>query len=205
MSLDQYLAMFAFAFAMSATPGPNTMMLFASGLYFGFRATVPHMLGIPFGLVTMLLAIGLGLGALIDASPVVGIALKIASVVYMLWLAYGIATTERINDSPSRGNAQTVMGAALFQWVNPKAWAMALTSVSAYTVPANYAFSLAVLTVTLTLISLPITAAWTGLGMSLRQFLERPGYLRTFNVTMALILIASLWPIVRDLWGLLHG
>ncbi len=199
MTTDQFLAMFAFAVAMSATPGPNTLMLLASGVNFGFRRTIPHMLGIPFGLGAMLCAVGAGLGALILAAPRVALALKIASIVYMLWLAWGIATSGPVGDGTARGRPMSLVEGALFQWINPKAWAMALTGVSAYTVPADYSTSLAILIATLVLISLPITAAWTGLGVSLRAVLRRPLAVRVFNVTMAGLLLASLRPIVAEL------
>jgi threonine/homoserine/homoserine lactone efflux protein len=200
MSIEQYLAMFAFAFAMSATPGPNTMMLLASGVNFGFRATVPHMVGIPFGLVTMMIAVGLGLGALLAASPLLDMVMKSASIAYMLWLAWGIAKAGTLNEGPSRSRPMSMIEAALFQWINPKAWAMALTGASAYTVRDHYTLSLSILTATLLVISLPVTAAWTGLGVSLRQVLSKPGTLRMFNLAMALILVASLWPLVREFW-----
>jgi threonine/homoserine/homoserine lactone efflux protein len=199
MSTDLFLAMFAFAFAMSATPGPNTLLLFASGVNFGFRPTIPHMLGIIVGLGTMLALVGAGLGAVLLSMPLLLTALKVASVAYMLYLAWKIANSGAPSDVAGDAKPMTWLQAAMFQWVNPKAWAMALTGVAAYTRPDAYLLTLSVLIAILLGISFPVTSAWVGAGVSLRALLAKPAALRAFNWTMAAVLVASLWPIVREL------
>lgn len=201
MSTELFLAMFAYAFAMSATPGPNTLMLFASGVNFGFRPTVPHMLGIIVGLATILSLVGAGLGALLVSMPAVLTAMKMASVAYMLYLAWKIANSGAPSDVADNAKPMTWLQAAVFQWVNPKAWAMALTGVAAYTRPDAYLLTLGVLIAILLGLSFPVTAAWVGAGVRLRAWLAKPAALKAFNWSMAAVLVASLWPIVRDLAG----
>jgi len=198
MPLELFLALVGFAFVTSATPGPNTMMLLASGVNFGFKRTVPHILGVSCGFGLMLLIVGLGLGAAILASPAVATSLKIASILYMLWLAWRIANAGSPDAKDTRGRPMSFIEAALFQWVNPKAWAIALAGVASYTVPASYGLSLAIFVAVFILLNLPIAAAWTGFGVGLRSFLADPVRLRIFNVTMALLLVASLWPLAKE-------
>ena len=198
MPLELFLALVGFAFVTSATPGPNTMMLLASGVNFGFKRTVPHILGVSCGFGLMLLIVGLGLGAAILASPAVATSLKIASILYMLWLAWRIANAGSPDAKDTRGRPMSFIEAALFQWVNPKAWAIALAGVASYTVPASYGLSLAIFVAVFILLNMPIAAAWTGFGVGLRSFLADPVRLRIFNVTMALLLVASLWPLAKE-------
>lgn len=201
MSADQFVALVAFAVAMSATPGPNTIMQLASGATYGFRATIPHMLGVVLGIIVLLGAVGLGLGTLFVFYPALGPALKIASLIYMLWLAWRIAAAPPIDAEPGsgRGRPMTWLEAALFQWINPKAWAMAVTGVAAYTDPARLAATLPILIGVFVALSLPVSAVWTAFGVGLRRVLGDPVRARLFNIVMALLLLASLWPVVGDL------
>jgi threonine/homoserine/homoserine lactone efflux protein len=200
MTFDLFFAMLAYAFAMSATPGPNTLMLLASGVNFGYRPTVPHQLGIILGLASMLALVGAGLGAAILSMPPLLIAMKAASVAYMLFLAWKIAGSGPPSSNVAQGaRPMTLLEAALFQWVNPKAWAMALSGVAAYTRPEAYLATLGAFVTTLLAISFPVTSAWVAAGVRLRSVLQNARALRAFNWTMAALLVASLWPIVRDL------
>lgn len=123
MSVEIFLALLVFAFVSSVTPGPNNLMLLASGVNFGFRRTIPHMLGIGVGFFVLLLAIGFGLGALIETVPSFYAALKFAGGAYMLYLARKIAMSRSIGEAKHRDKAEpmTFLQAAAFQWVNPKA------------------------------------------------------------------------------------
>lgn len=175
-------------------------MLLASGVNFGYRPSVPHQLGIILGLGVMMAAVGAGLGALLLSVPSVMLALKVAGALYMLWLAWKIATSgPPSTEGKATAQPLSLLGAALFQWVNPKAWAMALTGVATYTRPDAYGVTLAMLTAILLGMSFPVTSAWVAAGVGLRRLLDRPRIVRAFNVTMALLLVASLWPIVKDL------
>ena len=130
MQLETFLALILFAFTTSITPGPNNMMLFASGVNFGFARTIPHMLGIGAGFLSLLIAVGLGLGALLRSVPVVYTALKFAGGAYLLWVAWKIGTSRSLSDGKAGAKPMTFLGAAAFQWVNPKAWVMAVTAMT---------------------------------------------------------------------------
>jgi threonine/homoserine/homoserine lactone efflux protein len=133
MTAQLLLAFVLFAFATAGTPGPNNMMLLASGANFGFRRTVLHILGISVGLGVMVLAMGLGLGGVFKAWPVLHEVLRWVGGAYMLWLAWKIATPRASRDKDAGAKPMTFLQAAAFQWVNPKAWAMALTAATTYT------------------------------------------------------------------------
>jgi len=201
MTLDLMLALAGFAFATSITPGPNNMMVLASGVNYGFRRSIPHMLGIGIGFLVMLLGVGAGVGQAFALYPSLDRSLKIASIVYMLWLAFRIATAKPIaSDDPAAvGQPMTFLGAVAFQWVNPKAWAMALTATATYTVASQFTLSLVVLAVVFSLVGVPCIALWTMFGVALRRVLQDPVKLRLLNWSMAALLVASLYPIAAEL------
>jgi threonine/homoserine/homoserine lactone efflux protein len=197
MSLELFVALVVFAFVSSITPGPNNLMLLASGVNFGFRRTVPHMLGIAAGFASLLLGVGLGLGALLQAFPALHTALKIAGAAYLLYLAWRIAMARGIS-APGETSARPMRfhEAAAFQWVNPKAWVMAVTAMALYASPASPYLSVLVVTAAFTLVNLPSVSVWAGFGMVLRGFLADPVRLKWFNIAMGLALAASLWPML---------
>ncbi|AWD22911.1 LysE family translocator [Fuscovulum blasticum] len=195
MTYDLFLALLGFAFVTSVTPGPNNMMLLASGVNFGFRRTVPHMLGISAGHALMVFLVGMGLAGLFKAWPPALTGLKLASVAYMLWLAWKIAHAAAPGEGRARPQPMTFLQAAAFQWVNPKAWAMALGAVAAYVTMPSTAAYLAVAG-TFCLVNLPSVSLWAVAGQGLRRWLDDPRRLRLFNWTMAVLLVASLYPVV---------
>lgn len=202
MTLDVLTALAGFAFVLSATPGPNNVMLMASGANFGLRRTVPHMLGISLGHALMVVLVGLGLGAALQAAPWAGAALKVASVAYMAWLAWRIARAaapeERgAGDRSGGGRPFTFLQAAAFQWVNPKAWAMAVGAVSLYA-PSGTLAAVALVAAVFAAVNLPSVSLWAALGTQLRRVLTSPARLRAFNWTMAALLIASLYPVLAS-------
>ncbi|MEP3295733.1 MAG: LysE family translocator [Pseudoruegeria sp.] len=195
MTYELFIALTGFAFVSSVTPGPNNLMLMASGANFGFRRTVPHMLGIGLGFTFMTALVGVGLAHVFAAYPMTHVILKIGSVVYMSWLAWKIATAAAPKERHAEARPITFLQAAAFQWVNPKAWAMALTAVTVY---AGSGGTEAVLMVALIfgVINLPSVSIWTVLGQQMRRFLTNPTRLRLFNWTMAILLMGSLWPVL---------
>ncbi len=197
MTAQLLLAFVLFAFATAGTPGPNNMMLLASGANFGFRRTVLHILGISAGLGAMVLAMGLGLGGVFKAFPVLHTVLRWVGGAYMLWLAWKIATARGISDKDPGSRPMTFLQAAAFQWVNPKAWAMALTAATTY-MPDGSTVAVFLVAGTFMLVGAPCSAAWAGFGQGMRGFLDRPAVLRTFNLTMAALLVASLYPLVVE-------
>ena len=197
MTAQLLLAFVLFAFATAGTPGPNNMMLLASGANFGFRRTVLHILGISAGLGVMVAAMGLGLGGVFKAFPVLHDALKWVGGAYMLWLAWKIATAKGVADKQAGARPMTFLQAAAFQWVNPKAWAMALTAATTY-MPDGSTAGVFLVAGTFMLVGAPCSAAWAGFGQGLRPFLDRPRVLRAFNLTMAALLVVSLYPLVVE-------
>ncbi len=195
MDMQVLTALAGFAFATSVTPGPNNMMLLASGVNFGFTRTLPHMLGISIGHVFMVFTLGMGLAGLLQDAPGAMLGLKIAATLYMFWLAWKIARA-----APPEGRAAgrpfTFLQAAAFQWVNPKAWAMAVTATTVY-VPAPGWQGMAAVALTFAFVNLPSISVWVVMGRALRGWLDGPGRLRAFNVTMAVLLVLSLWPVLR--------
>ena len=199
LTAELLTALAAFAFVTSITPGPNNLMLMASGTNFGFVRTIPHMLGVSSGFTLMIVLVGAGLAQVFELYPVAHTVLKYASCAYLLWLAWKIATSAppgAKGEDEVKARPMSFVQAALFQWVNPKAWTMALTAVSAYTLPADPIVSLLVVAAVFGAINLPSTSSWALLGTQLRRFLGDPVKLRVFNVTMALILVATLYPVV---------
>ena len=196
MTPDLLLALIAFAFVSSVTPGPNNLMLLASGANFGFRRTVPHMLGIGAGFVTMVLAMGLGLAGLFAAWPPARTVLMLASAAYLLWLAWRIARAAPPEPGAPGGQPMTLFQAALFQWINPKAWTMALGAVALYA-PGQDLGAILIVAAVFAAVNVPTVAIWAGLGTALARVLRDPAWLRRFNWTMAAALVASLWPVLR--------
>jgi threonine/homoserine/homoserine lactone efflux protein len=198
MTPDLLLAFVLFAFATAGTPGPNNMMLLASGANFGFRRTILHILGISVGLAVMVVAMGWGLSGLFRAVPVLHEILKWAGAAYMLWLAWKIGTATGVTDKTAGSRPMTFLEAAGFQWLNPKAWAMALGAVTTYAPEGGGPTAVLLVAGTFMLVGAPCSAAWAGFGQGLRPFLDRPAALRAFNVTMAVLLVASLYPLLAE-------
>lgn len=201
LTAELFTALIAFAFVSSITPGPNNLMLMTSGTNFGFVRTIPHMLGVSIGFTLMIVLVGVELAKIFELYPLAYLILKYASCAYLLWLAWKIATSPPPAPGSKPGIADkarpmTFIQAALFQWVNPKAWTMALTAVSAYTLPTDPVVSLMIVAAVFGAVNLPSVSSWTLLGMQLRRFLSDPLKLRIFNVTMALTLVATLYPVV---------
>lgn len=196
MNLDVLPALALFAFVSSVTPGPNNLMLMASGANYGFRRTVPHMVGISTGFMVMMILTGLGLIQVFDSYPVSYTVLKIASVGYLLYLAWKIATAAAVKKREAASRPMTFFQAAAFQWVNPKAWAMALTAITVYVADGGM-WMLAIASVFFAAVNLPSVTLWTVMGQQMARFLTNPARLRAFNWTMAALLIASLYPLLQ--------
>lgn len=188
-------ALAAFAVASSITPGPNNIMLMTSGTNFGFRRTVPHMLGVSLGFALMIVLVGSGLAQLFARYPVAHEILKWVSVAYLLYLAWKIATARPPGEgSAAKGAPMTFVQAALFQWVNPKAWTMALTGVTVYMPPVDPWIGLLLVAALFGAINLPCVGLWAAMGVKLRSWLGDARRLRQFNVAAAVLLVGSLYP-----------
>ena len=193
-------ALVVFAVVMSGTPGPNNMMLLASGVNFGFRRSLPHMLGISFGVMLLLLGVGFGLHEVFQRWPVIFTVIKYAGGAYLIWLAWMIANSGPLEDGTgeAKGRPMRFIEAAAFQWINPKAWVMAVGAMATYTVESSYAMTVIIVALVFGAVSGPSTGTWTVFGVALKRFLADPRANRIFNVTMAMALVASLWPLLRE-------
>jgi threonine/homoserine/homoserine lactone efflux protein len=199
MTHETLIALALYALVTSVTPGPNNLMLLASGVNFGFRQTIPHMLGIALGFTAMVALVGFGLGAVLTLFPIVFNVLRVLALVYMVWLSWKLASSGSLGSGDAKARPMTFIEAALFQWINPKAWAMALTATTLYTVPDMYYLSVILVAGTFGVINLPSVSCWAGFGVALRGFLSVPARLRIFNVGMALLLLLSTLPFIREL------
>ncbi len=197
MSIEVLIALFFYALVSSLTPGPNNFMLLASGVNYGYRRTLPHMFGISTGFLVMIASIGFGLGQLLEQAPVVFTAIKFAGGTYLLYLAWRIATAGSVETGQGGGRPLTLVEAAAFQWVNPKAWVLCVTAITTYTEPERFGWTVALVMAMFVLVMFPSNSVWAGFGMAVRGLLADPVRLRVFNVAMALALVASLWPMLR--------
>ena len=195
MTASTLLALTTFCFATSITPGPNNTLLLASGVSFGFQRTLPHLMGVALGFAVMLLAMGLGIGGLFRAYPPLYDLLRVLATLYMLWLAWRIGSSAGLSEVRESARPMSFLQAAAFQWVNPKGWASGLGALTAYAAPDAFPDDVFIVAGVFTAVVLPSIAVWTAFGVLLRRFLSRRGALRTFNITMAMLLIASLYPI----------
>ncbi len=197
MQPEQLLPLIGFIIAMVATPGPNNLMLMAAGANFGFRRSLPHILGISVGCQILLLAIALGLGQLFDTYPLVVTALRVAGSLFLLSMALQL-----LRSSPAglekRENLQplTFWQAALFQWINPKAWMMTITALATFANPAQFMASTATIGVLFLVLGLPLISAWSVGGVALKSWLQQGRRLVQFNRVMALLLLGSLYPLL---------
>lgn len=198
-TVDLLAAFTLFAFVSSITPGPNNTLLLASGVNFGFRRSIPHALGVSIGFMLMVLAVGLGLGAVFKAVPVAYTVLRYAGAAYLLYLAYRIATSGPMSADGNAGERRPMsfLAAAAFQWVNPKAWVMAIGAITTYTPADGYIANVFVVALVFAIVNLPSVCLWVGCGSALRQVLQERRWLMLFNGLMAALLVASLYPLLR--------
>jgi len=196
-SLNLLTAFMLFAFVSSITPGPNNTMLLASGVNFGVRRTIPHALGISVGFMVMVLAVGLGLGEVFKAYPLAYAVLRYVGAAYLLYLAWKIATSGPLSSAlPGARKPLGFWGAAAFQWVNPKAWVMAVGAITTYAPSQGYLTNVIVIAAVFALVNLPSVCVWVMFGSALRTVLQDPRWLKLFNWLMAALLVLSLYPLL---------
>lgn len=200
MASELLWALLLFVVVTLFTPGPNNTMLMTTGLNFGFRRGLPHLWGVALGFAVMVLAVGLGLGALFQAYPAAYTVLKYAGAAYLLYLAWQIATAGELKEGAARGRPIAFLEAAAFQWLNPKGWVMAVGAVSTYAAVAAFPLNMLLMAFLFGSLGILSSATWLGFGTGLKRVLTSPGAVRAVNITMALLLVASLWPILADAW-----
>ena len=199
MSHPLLFAFVVFAAVMTFTPGPNNVMLLSSGVTYGFRSTVPHVVGVTFGLAFMVGAAGFGLGAMFVAYPVLQGVLKYAGAAYLIYLAALIAVSgEATSNEDNRPGPMTFWGAAMFQWINVKGWVVVIGTNTAYAAIAGYPWNILVQTVVVFIMGGAATVTWALFGTALRPVLTSERLVRSFNMVMALLLLASLVPVFLE-------
>ena len=199
MSHSLLIAFVIFATVMFFTPGPNNIMVMSSGLTYGFRRTVPHIAGITVGFAFMVDAVGLGFGTVFIAYPVLQTVLKYAGAAYLIYLAAAIAMSGPPQPGQDgRRGPMSFWGAAVFQWINVKGWVMVIGTITAYAAIARFPWNIAIQTALSLLLGVISTSIWTLFGSALRPVLTSQMAVRTFNVVMALLLLASLYPVLVD-------
>jgi threonine/homoserine/homoserine lactone efflux protein len=199
MSQPLFIAFVVFAAVMFFTPGPNNVMLLSSGLTHGFRRTLPHIAGITIGVAFMVAAVGLGLGTVFIAYPVLQTILKYAGAAYLIYLSAAIAMSGAApSGQDNRRGPMTFWGAAVFQWINVKGWVMVIGTITAYAAIASFPWNIVIQTAISLVMGTLSTVAWALFGSALRPVLTSPRAVRAFNIVMAALLLASLYPVFMD-------
>jgi threonine/homoserine/homoserine lactone efflux protein len=194
-----FIAFVVFATVMFFTPGPNNIMLLSSGLTYGFRRTLPHIVGVTIGVAFMIGAVGLGLGTIFFAYPVLQTILKYAGIAYLIYLAAAIATSGPVASAQdNRRGPMTFWGAAMFQWINVKGWVMVIGSITAYAGIAGFPWNIVIQIALCLLLGAVACSVWALFGSALRPILTSPKAVRAFNIVMALLLLVSLYPVLSE-------
>ena len=192
------IAFAVFAAVMFFTPGPNNIMVMSSGLTYGFRRTLPHIAGVVIGFAFMVGAVGVGFGTVFIAFPVLQTILKYAGAAYLVYLAIVIAMSGAPKPGETGRGPMTFWGAAMFQWVNVKGWVAIIGTITAYAGIASFPFNIVIQVVTFLVMGTASITTWTLFGSALRPFLTSPRAVRGFNIAMAALLLASLYPVFME-------
>jgi len=196
MLLPHLLSLALFAFVGTLTPGPNNIMLMTSGVNFGLRASVPHLVGVWFGVTLAQMSIGAGFYGLLKAFPWLYAVMHLAALAYLIYLAWRIATAANISSGKNAPHPLTFVQAAAFQCVNPKVWAVGLAAITTFARADHVMADAAVIALTIGFVSVPCLLLWTAFGTVMRQALSTRAAVRSFNVTMAILLVLSLLPVL---------
>ncbi len=199
--MELFFAVLFFAFSTTITPGPNNVMIMSSGVNYGVKASVPHWLGICLGFPLMVLLVGLGFGVVFERYPHLHQLIKVLGVAYLIWLAWHIASAAPTAIEQGKAKPFSFMQAALFQWINGKAWVMASGAVAAFTTMGGvYWLEVSVITAAFLLVAFPCVGIWLIFGAALRSILTKAVFQRIFNISMAIILVLSVVPVMIEIW-----
>jgi len=192
-TITMIISITSFALASTMTPGPNNIMLLSSGLTFGYKRTIPHALGVNFGFPVMVICVGLGVGKLFEVFPLVYTVLKVVGISYLVWMAWHIANTKgSLKAENEKDKPFTFFQAALFQWVNPKAWMIAITSTAAF-------IQVMIISCIYFFCAILSTNSWSLGGVMLKRFIQNERLVQIFNITMAILIVGSILPFVFEL------
>lgn len=195
--MELILAIALFAFSSGITPGPNNIMLMTSGVNFGVKRSIPHLMGISLGFPTMILAIGLGLSTVFQAYPIIHQVIKVIGIVYLLYLSWLIANSSSKMEGKSIAKPFSFLQAAAFQWVNPKGWIMAVGAIATFTsVQQDLTPQVITIATVFLCVAFPCAVVWLGFGVALKRILKNERQQKIFNITMAILLVASIIPMI---------
>ena len=198
--MDLLPSLLIFAFIAAITPGPNNIMIMASGVNFGVRRSLPHLLGISLGFLAMMIALGFGAGFMFERYPQLHDVIKIVGILYLGYLAWKIATSAASFSNKGKAGPFTFMQAALFQWVNPKAWVMGTTALATFTTAgADINLQITVIIAVFFMMTWPSVSIWLLFGAALQRVLSKPQHYKVFNISMAILLIVIMYPVIMDL------
>ena len=197
MSHQTFLALIALAIATLFTPGPNNAMLAASGAHFGFRRTIPHGLGVATGFPLMLLIVGLVLGEIFQASALLRETLRWGGAAILMWMALKIAVSAGPETKSDEARPMSYLGAVGCQWINPKAWSMAIAATSQFITPEDPWRRAAIVTLTFLMLGLGSSSTWIAAGQAISRWLTTPVRQRAFNIVMAAMIVWSTWALLR--------
>ena len=200
-TITMLISIGTFTLSTVMTPGPNNIMLLSSGLTFGYKRTIPHMFGVMFGFSFMVVLVGLGMGIIFKKFPFIFSTLKIIGILYLFWMAYKIANNDEGYevDKENKSNPFTFLQAAAFQWVNPKAWIMAITSISVFvTSNENSLFQVLTIAFIYLLSGIISTNSWALGGVILKRIIKDKTSVKIFNITMAILLLLSVVPFIFE-------
>lgn len=205
MNASAFFPLLMFTFVYSITPGPNNLLLAASGAAFGYRRSLPHMLGVSLGAALMLVLVGCGLCTVFDRVPHLHNALKYFGAAYLVWLAWCIARSDNAGDHRLSARPLGFWQGMALQWINPKTWVMAVGVAATYTPRDGYLLHLLLAGILLVLVSFPSISIWTLFGQCMACTLRSPAAIHRFNRTMAGLLLVSLYPFAVEVWACLCG
>lgn len=196
-----FWAVMFFAFSTTITPGPNNVMIMSSGVNYGIKASLGHLMGICFGFPFMVLLIGLGFGIVFEQYPNLHQIIKLLGIIYLVWLAWHIASAEPKRIEQGHSKPLNFYQAVLFQWVNGKAWVMASGAIAAFTtLQGVYWQEVLIISSAFFVVAFPCVGIWLICGAMLRKVLTKAIFQRVFNISMALILVLSMLPVMIELW-----
>lgn len=199
--MELFYTVFFFAFSTTITPGPNNVMIMSSGVNYGIKASLPHFFGICFGFPLMVLLVGLGFGLIFERYPHLHQLIKVLGVMYLLWLAWKIASAQPKTIEQGKSKPFSFIQAVLFQWINAKAWVMASGAIATFTsVTGIYWLQVLIITAVFLLVSFPCVGIWLLFGAGLRKILTQQYFQRAFNICMGILLVLSVIPVIREIW-----
>lgn len=199
--MELYFAIFLFGLSAGITPGPNNIMLMTSGMNFGIKQSIPHLVGVCIGFPVMVILIGLGFSIVFNQYPIIHEVIKILGLIYLLYLSWLIASANPDKLEGKKSKPFTFLQAALFQWVNPKAWVIATSSISAYTtLDDNIHWQVLSIAAIFFIAAVISSSTWLIFGKGIKQVLQSPKQQRLFNISMALVLAASVLPVIHQLY-----